>query len=90
MSMNKYFLLAFYLLLPLLMVSCTTSYSPMNTKYPDLNSYMSDMSIIADDDSDVVVCSGYNCNFKTHIKFTDSDREKIHKIFKSSLPPNFS
>ena len=62
--MNKYFLLIFYLLLPLLMVSCTTSYSPMNTKYPALNSYMSDMSIVADDDSDVVVCSGYNCNFK--------------------------
>ena len=83
MSMNKYFLLIFSLLLPSLMVSCTTSYSPMNTKYPDLNSYMSDMSIVADDDSDVVVCSGYNCNFKTHIKFTDSDRETIHKIFKS-------
>ena len=82
--MNKYFLSAFYLFLPLLMVSCTTNYSPMNSKYPDLNSYMTDMSIISDEESDVVVCSGYNCNFKTPIRFSDNDREMISKIFETT------
>jgi len=82
--MNKYFLLVFSLILPLFVVSCTTNYSPMNSKYPDLNSYMSDMSIISDDESDVIVCSGYNCNFKTSIRFSDNDREMISKIFQSS------
>ncbi len=82
MNMNKYFLLLFFIMLPLFMVSCTTNYSPMNSKYPDLNSYMTDMSIISGDKSDVVVCSGYNCNFKTMIRFTDSDRKTINEIFK--------
>jgi len=84
MNMNKYLLLVSCLIVTLFSSSCTTSYSPMNTKYPDLNSYMADMGILPEGDFDVVVCSGYNCNFKTQIKFTDSDREMIHKIFQST------
>lgn len=83
MNMNKYLLLVSCLIVILFSSSCTTSYSPMNTKYPDLNSYMADMGILPEGDFDVVVCSGYNCNFKTQIKFTDSNREIIHGIFEN-------
>ncbi len=82
--MIKYFFKISTIILPLILMSCTTNYSPMNTKYPDISSYMTDMAIFPDENSDVVVCSGYNCNYKTQIKFTDNDRRKVHDIFQGN------
>ncbi len=76
--MNKYF--SIFLIFPLmLMHSCTTQYSPMNTKFPTLTSYMSEMNILSN--LDVSVCSGYNCNFITEVKFTESEILGIDDIF---------
>jgi hypothetical protein len=79
--MKKYFLKILFFLLPLFLVSCTTNYSPMNSKYPTLDSYFTDMNLILAENQDVIVCSGYNCNFITQIKFEDDDVEYIKSIF---------
>ena len=76
--MNKYF--SIFLLISLMLLhSCTTQYSPMNTKFPTLTSYMSEMNILTN--LDVSVCSGYNCNFITDVKFTESEISGIEDIF---------
>lgn len=79
--MKNYFLI-FYIFIPFFLLSCTGQYSPMNTKYPTMNEYLVSMSIETINDSDVVVCSGYNCNSITQIYFSDSDIYTIKKIFK--------
>jgi len=79
--MRKNFLIFWVLLFPLSLVSCTTSYSPMNSKYPSLEDYLKDMDLILAENQDVVVCSGYNCNFTTQIEFEADDIEYIKSIF---------
>jgi hypothetical protein len=78
----KNFFLIFYFLIPFFLVSCTGQYSPMNTKYLTINEYLASMNIQTKDDSDVVVCSGYNCNSITQIYFSESDLSSIKSIFK--------
>lgn len=78
----KNFFLIFYFLIPFFLVSCTGQYSPMNTKYPTINEYLVSMNIETKDESDVIVCSGYNCNSITQIYFSESDLSSIKKIFK--------
>ncbi|MAV99454.1 MAG: hypothetical protein CML81_06615 [Rhodobiaceae bacterium] len=79
--MKKNFLIFWIFLFPLFIVSCTTSYSPMNSKYPTLDDYLKDMNLILSENKDVIVCSGYNCNFKKQIKFEAEDVEYIRSIF---------
>ena len=79
--MKKNFLIFWIFLFPLFIVSCTTSYSPMNSKYPTLDDYLKDMNLILSENKDVIVCSGYNCNFKKQIKFEAEDVEYIKSIF---------
>jgi len=79
--MKKNFLIFWIFLFPLFIVSCTTSYSPMNSKYPTLDDYLKDMNLILSENKDVIVCSGYNCNFKKQIKFEAEDVKYIKSIF---------
>ncbi|RPF96218.1 MAG: hypothetical protein CBD87_006580 [Rhizobiales bacterium TMED227] len=53
----------------------------MNSKYPTLDDYLKDMNLILSENKDVIVCSGYNCNFKKQIKFEAEDVEYIRSIF---------
>jgi hypothetical protein len=80
-------ILNFIKLLPLfiLLSACTGKYSPMNSKYVTLDNYIEQNNLIPINGFDLTVCSGYNCNFITNIKFTDQDRREIINLFPSGL-----
>jgi len=65
----------------LFLVGCTSKYSPMNSKYVTLDNYIDQNNLNPISGFDLTVCSGYNCNFITNIKFTDQDIEEIANLF---------
>ena len=64
---------------------CTGKYSPMNSKYITLDNYIEYNKLSPINDFDLTVCSGYNCNFITNIKFTDQDIQEISNMFSTSI-----